>query len=105
MDTLLNDVRYGLKMLWKTKGLTLVAIISLTVGIGANSAIFSLVNAILLRPRTVAMPEQIVELYSGDKENPYHTTSYPSYLDFRERNEVFSGLAHSRASRDQSRSS
>jgi len=93
MDTLINDLRYGLKMLWKSKGLTLVAVVSLTVGIGANSAIFSLVNAILLRPRPVAMPEQLVELYSGDKENPYHTTSYPSYLDFRERNEVFSGLA------------
>src|SRR5688572_14930012 len=93
MDTLINDLRYGVKMLWKSKGVTVVAVISLAVGIGANSTIFSIVNSLLLRPRPVAMPEQLVELYSGDTENPYHTTSYPSYVDFRERNEVFTGLA------------
>ena len=93
MDTLLKDLRYGIKMLWKSKGVTFVAMVSLAVGIGANSAIFSIVNSLLLRPRPVAMPEQLVELYSGDHENPYQTSSYPSYLDFRERNEVFTGLA------------
>lgn len=93
MDTLLTDFRYGAKMLWKSKGVTLVAMVSLAVGIGANSAIFSIVNSLLLRPRPVAMPEQLVELYSGDRERPYETSSYPSYLDFRERNEVFTGLA------------
>src|SRR5688572_20312751 len=93
MQTLRQDVRYAAKMLWKSKGVTVLAVISLAIGIGANSAIFSIVNSLLLRPRPVANPEQIVELYSGDTEQPYHTTSYPSYLDFRERNEVFSGLA------------
>ncbi|HTG85711.1 MAG TPA: hypothetical protein VL907_01705, partial [Pyrinomonadaceae bacterium] len=93
MDILLNDLRYAIKMLWKSKGVTLVAMISLAVGIGANSAIFSIVNSLLLRPRPVANPAQLVELYSGDTEQPYQTSSYPSYLDFRERNEVFSGLA------------
>lgn len=93
MDTLLTDLRYGIKMLWKSKGVTFVAMVSLAVGIGANSAIFSIVNSLLLRPRPVAAPEQLVELYSGDQENPYQTSSYSSYLDFRERNEVFTGLA------------
>jgi hypothetical protein len=93
MDILINDLRYAVKMLWKSKGVTLAAMISLAVGIGANSAIFSIVNSLLLRPRPVAHPEQLVELYSGDTEQPYHTTSYPSYLDFRDGNEVFSGLA------------
>ncbi len=93
MDILLNDLRYAVKMLWKSKGVTVVAMISLAVGIGANSAIFSIVNSLLLRPRPVAHPEQLVELYSGDTEQPYHTTSYPSYLDFRDGNQVFSGLA------------
>jgi macrolide transport system ATP-binding/permease protein len=93
MDTLLHDLRYGIKMLWKSKGVTFVAMVSLAIGIGANSAIFSIVNSLLLRPRPVAMPDQLVELYSGDQENPYQTSSYPSYLDFRERNEVFTGLA------------
>ncbi len=93
MDSLLNDLRYGVKMLWKSKGLTFVAIVSLALGIGANSVIFSLVNSLLLRPRPVANPEQVVELYVGDREHPYETTSYLSYLDFREHNEVFTGLA------------
>src|SRR5690349_10095872 len=94
MMTLLNDLRYGAKMLWKSRGVTLVAVISLAVGIGANSAIFSLVNSILLRPRPVSHPEQLVELYvSEGEQQPYSSTSYPSYLDLRDRNDVLSGLA------------
>lgn len=92
--TLLNDLRYGAKMLWKSKGVTIVAVISLAVGIGANSAIFSLVNSILLRPRPVSHPEQLVELYvSEGEQQPYSSTSYPSYLDLRDHNDVLSGLA------------
>src|SRR5215211_5603609 len=91
--TLLSDLRYGAKMLWKSKGVTLVAVISLAVGIGANSAIFSLVNSILLRPRPVSNPEELVELYVGEGEQPYQTTSYPSYLELRDNNDVFTGLA------------
>ena len=92
IETLLNDIRYGAKMLWKSKGLTIVAVISLAIGIGANSAIFSLLNSILLRPRAVSQPEQLVELFVGEGEHPYHSTSYPSYLELRDRNEVFTGL-------------
>jgi macrolide transport system ATP-binding/permease protein len=92
--TLLNDLRYGAKMLWKSKGVTTVAVISLAVGIGANSAIFSLVNSILLRPRPVSHPEQLVELYvSEGEQQPYSSTSYPSYVDLRDHNDVLSGLA------------
>jgi macrolide transport system ATP-binding/permease protein len=91
--TLLQDLRYGAKMLWKSKGVTMVAVVSLAVGIGANSAIFSLVNSLLLRPRPVSQPEQLVELFVGHAEHPYETTSYPSYLELRDRNEVLSGLA------------
>jgi predicted permease len=93
MDTLLQDLRYGLKQLWKSKGVTVVAIVSLAVGIGANSVIFSLVNSLLLRPRALARPNEIVELYTGDRNQPYQTTSYPSYLNLRDRNDVLSGLA------------
>jgi macrolide transport system ATP-binding/permease protein len=93
MSTLYEDLRYGAKMLWKSKGVTVVAVVSLAIGIGANSAIFSLVNSIFLRPRAVAQPEQLVELYVGDTNQPYQTTSYPSYLDLRDRNEVFTDLA------------
>ena len=58
MDILIQDLRYGVKQLWKNKGLTVVAIISLAIGIGANSVIFGLVDSILLRPRPVANPHQ-----------------------------------------------
>jgi putative ABC transport system permease protein len=92
--TLLSDLRYGAKMLWKSKGVTIIAVISLAVGIGANSAIFSLVNAILLRPRPVSHPEQLVELFvSEGEQQPYASTSYPSYVDLRDHNDVLSGLA------------
>ena len=93
IETLLNDLRYGAKVLWKSKGVTIVAVVSLAIGIGANSAIFSLVNSMLLRPRAVSQPEQLVEVFVGEGENPYHATSYPSYLELRDRNEVFTGLA------------
>src|ERR1051325_7348607 len=90
---MLTDLRYGAKMLWKSKGVTIIAVISLAIGIGANSVIFSLVNSIFLRPRAVSRPEQLVELYVGEAERPYDTTSYPSYLELRDRNEGCSGLA------------
>src|SRR6185369_17100013 len=94
MMTLLNDLRYGAKMLWKSRGVTIVAVISLAIGIGANSAIFSLLNSLLLRPRPVSHPEQLVELFvSEGEQHPYAATSYPSYLDLRDRNDVLSGLA------------
>lgn len=93
MRTLLTDLRYGAKMLWKSKGVTIVAVVSLAVGIGANSAIFSLANSILLRPRPVSHPEQLVELYVGEGEQPYQSTSYLSYVELRDRNDVLSGLA------------
>jgi macrolide transport system ATP-binding/permease protein len=93
MDTILNDLRYGAKMLWKSKGVTVVAVVSLAIGIGANSAIFSLVNSILLRPRPISHPEHIVEIYVGEGDHPYQTTSYPSYVDLRDHNDVLSGLA------------
>jgi len=93
METILTDLRYGAKMLWKSKGVTVVAVVSLAIGIGANSAIFSLVNSILLRPRPVSHPEQLIEIYVGEGDQPYQNTSYLSYVELRDRNEVLSGLA------------
>ena len=93
MDILLNDLRYAVRMMWKSRVVTVIAVLSLAAGIGANTAIFSVVNAILLRPRAVAEPNRLVEVYMGDRQTPYQTISYPTYLEFRERNEVFTGLA------------
>lgn len=93
MDTLIRDMRYSARNLLKRPAFTLIAIVTLAVGIGANTAIFSIVNAMLFRPRPVAQPERLVELYVGDASNPYHAIAYQDFLIFRDQREIFSGLA------------
>ena len=93
VGSLLADVRYALRLLRRGPGFTLVAVASLALGIGVNTSIFSLVNALLLRPLPVARPHELVSLYTNDTEGPYSTSSYPDYADLRDHNSVFSGLA------------
>ncbi len=90
---LTRDVRYGCRTLLRNPAFTTLAIVSLAIGIGANTAIFSIFNSLLLRPRPIADPERIVELYTGERGQQYEGTSYPSYIDFRDRGGVFTGLA------------
>ncbi|HKQ93278.1 MAG TPA: ABC transporter permease [Blastocatellia bacterium] len=90
MQTLWQDLRYGARILLKKRGFTLIAIISLALGIGANTAIFSLVNTALLRPLPVERPEQLVSLNDGALNLP--VISFPNYRDFRDRNNLFSGM-------------
>jgi macrolide transport system ATP-binding/permease protein len=92
METLLQDLRYGMRMLLKKPGFTFIAIISLALGIGANTAIFSLVNTAALLKLPVAQPDQLVALNNTAENRMFPTFSYPNYKDFRDRNEVFSGL-------------
>jgi putative ABC transport system permease protein len=93
METLLRDIRYGVRSLARRPGFTTIAVLALALGIGANTAIFSLVNTVLLRPLPVSQPEQLVEVY-GTFHNgaDYTIQSYLNYKDYRDRNDVFSGL-------------
>jgi predicted permease len=94
MQTLIQDLRYGARMLMKRPGFTLIAVISLALGVGANTAIFSVVNAYLLRPLPVEEPEALVGLYNKIPQDPnYNRFSYPNYIDARNRNRVFESLA------------
>jgi putative ABC transport system permease protein len=95
METLWQDIRYGFRMLWKNPGFTLVAVLALALGIGANSTIFSFVNGILLRPLPYQQPERLVLLdESSTKENSASIgVSFPNFLDWREQNRVFEDIA------------
>jgi len=92
MATFLQDLRYGSRMLLKRPGLSSIAIITLALGIGANTAIFSLVNTVLLRPLPIDRPEQLVSLNIDSPGGNVPTLSYPNYRDFRDRNDVLAGL-------------
>ncbi len=88
-DEMFQDLRYGVRMLRKSPAFTLITVISLAIGIGANTAIFSLANAVLLRPLPIPQPERVVAITSARDAFP---VSYPTYKDFRDRNQVLSGL-------------
>ena len=93
METLWQDLRYSGRMLLKYPGFTLIAVLTLGLGIGANTAIFSIVNAVLLRPFPYHAPEQLVmveERRSGGQGNP---VSYPDFVDWRAQTEVFDAVS------------
>lgn len=94
MGKLLQDLKYGFKLLLKSPAVTAVVVLSLGLGIGVNATIFSLVNAVLLRPLPrVEQPDRLVELYTSYTGGmKYGSVSYPDYVDMRDRNQVFSGL-------------
>lgn len=88
-----DDFRYGIRALVKYRRFTAVCILSLGLGIGANTTIFTLVNAILLRPLPVHDPAHLTTIYTLDARNPgFWGVSYPNYKDYRDRNQVFSSL-------------
>ncbi len=90
----MNDFRFALRQLWKSPGFTFAALTVLALGIGVNTAIFTLVNQILFAPPAYQRPHEIVQLFSQDVKNPksFRPFSYPIYRDLREQNTVFSGL-------------
>jgi predicted permease len=96
MSTLLQDLRYSFRLLLKTPGFSLIAVLVLALGIGANAAVFSLVNGLLFKPLVGSeRPGQVVGIYSHDRTRPdsYRGFSYPGFADVRERATVFSDVA------------
>src|SRR5258705_4266109 len=95
METLLQDIRYGLRMLLKTPSFSIVATIALALGIGANTAIFSVVNAVLLRPLPFTNSEQLMMVWETDatRGQVRGTASYPNFADWRDQNHAFERIA------------
>ncbi len=96
MDTMLRDLRYAARRLRHAPGFTLVAIFSVALGVGANTAAFSLVNAVLLRRPPLAQPERLVEIHLTSDDFPFIPFSYPDYAELRRvGGQVFAGIAAS----------
>jgi putative ABC transport system permease protein len=93
LETTLKDLGYGLRMLRKSPAFTVVAVLTLGLGIGANSAIFSVINGILLRPLPFDEPDRLVRVYATAGANVIEVTSFKDLDDWREQNDVFEQLA------------
>ncbi len=93
IQDLWQDLRFGARMLAKQPGFTLIAVLTLGLGIGANTAIFSVVNALVLRPLPYAESERLVQLAERTREGERHTISYPNFADWRARAQSFEGMA------------
>jgi putative ABC transport system permease protein len=93
MEKLIQDLRYGLRTSLKHPGFTAVAVFALALGIGANTAIFSVINSVLLKPLPFSAPDQIVTVWNtAEKEDQFDVT-YPDFMDWRERQQSFELLA------------
>ena len=95
MGALLQDLRYGIRTLAKNPGFTIVAVLTLALGIGANTAIFSVVDAVLLRPLPYPESDRLFMVYQTLPQDPAQNTgvSYPNYLDWAQQNEAFESMA------------
>ena len=93
---MLTDLRYGLRQLIKSPGFTFIAVLTLALGIGANSAIFSVVDAVLLRALPFPNPDRLTMVWTSAPQHPgedHGVHSFPDYLDLRQRNQTFQALA------------
>ncbi len=92
MGTLWQDLRYGLRILAKNPGFTAVAILTLALGIGANTAIFSVVNAVLLRPLPYKDSQQLVVLFTHDTHEARNWVTFPDFQDWKRQSKLFDGI-------------
>src|SRR5262245_53606795 len=93
MGGLLQDLRYGVRMLMKQPGFTLIAIFTLALGIGANTAIFSVINTVLLKPLPYPDSDRLVAVWEVRKNGARGSVSYPNFVDWRAQNSVFERIA------------
>ena len=93
LDGILADIRYSLRALRRQPAFVAVAVLSLALAIGANSAIFSFADALLLRPLPVGNPTAVFDIASTTPDNPFEGMSFPDYRDLRDKNRSFTGLA------------
>jgi predicted permease len=93
VGTFFEDIRYGLRMLRKNPGFTAIALLTLALGIGANTAVFSIVNCVLLNPLQFPDPDKLVVLFESKPNFKEGSISYPNFLDWQRQNHAFSSIA------------
>ena len=93
LEHLFSDIRFALRWLRRSPAFTLIAIASLAIGIGFNTALFTIVDALVFRPLPVERVDRLVDVFtSGGDSDQYSTSSYPDFLDFKSQNQVFSDM-------------
>ena len=93
MNSLVQDLRYAVRQLRKSPGFTAVAVLTLALGIGANTAIFSVVNAVLLNPLPFSNPDRLVSMFEENEHFSNYSISYPNFLDWQRDNHAFQAVA------------
>ena len=92
-ETIMADLRRAARVLYKQRAISLITIITLGIAIGANSAIFTVVHNVLIRPLPYPHPEQLVMVSENDNDPSHRAVSYPNFIDWRERNQVFDSMS------------
>src|SRR5216684_5748952 len=93
MYSLIQDFRFSLRLMRKRPGVTFLAIAALVLGIGANSAVFTVVNSVLLRPFPLPDPDRVVIIWATSKQIPNMAVSHPEYLDWKKQSRSFQSMA------------
>ena len=91
METLFQDIRYGVRVLLKGRAVTAIAVLALTLGIGANTAIFSVINAVLIKPLPYPQPDRVVRVYEKSAKFDQMSISYPNFLDWQKQSQSLRG--------------